>query len=148
MADAWKDGKLSCFTTVSMIEKYRGLSKNTVKDALRTLLKMGLIIVEGIEIGKEPYHPDGMLYILGERLRHPVSGKFTKESKNRLEKMGEIADTLEGALRVQQHLIQHLCPGAKPMPILNLRFEGVNTQVVKKTKKVRQQRKTTATLST
>lgn len=134
MADAWKKGKLTCFTTVSLIEKYRGLSKNTVKDALKKLYKLGLIKLEKMPESGLPHHRDGLLYILGNRIRDD-KGKFTQDAKTFLDKWGEMASNEDGAREIQFLLIETFNQFNNPMHVFNLRFHSVDTKLVKTSKK-------------
>lgn len=141
MSDEWKKGHLACFTSVSDIEKYRGLSKNTIKKALRTLRDMGLIrFTEADSKLDEPYKKEGMIYYIGRRTVDS-NGKMTKETRTYLDDLSRGAESEGNAERLQQLLIDNLKPGAKPMAILNLRFDSVDSRTVRATKQVKQDRK-------
>lgn len=134
MAENYAKGYIACWSTVREIMNYRGYTINTVKDALRTLAKLGLIQFETpLEEGQEPFDSEGMIYRVGVRLRDK-NGRLTGETEHYLEQISLQASTLEGATRIQTILIRNFKPGAKPMNINNIRFEGVTPKTVKATK--------------
>jgi len=137
MAENYKKGHVSCFTSVAMIMKYRGLTRNTVHDALRKLRRLGLIRFEiELDDADEPWKKEGMIYRVAERVKDE-NGKFTDQELSYLDQAGQIASTPAGAKKIQAALISVFKPGAEPMEILNLRFADVDTKVVKATKQPR-----------
>ncbi|MFC3833076.1 MULTISPECIES: hypothetical protein [Deinococcus] len=128
----WREGKVGTLTTLHEIESYRGWSRNTIIEGLKCLIRLGFVKLEEGENPERPFDPNGLFYIVGRRLKNK-NGNLTAESVTFYEDIENLlGDSRERALEWQAKLIKEFKSKKPPMPIHNLRFEGVSAKAIKK----------------